>query len=381
MDDIKAVVAAQMHLGTGNWHEIFDAFCSANFCSSRSSSGICAIGRKRKTSDSNQTIAPFVFKTGDELSGFSIDLWDLIAQERGWEYEWVYIETLGKMLSEMRESKGDAAIAAVSITAERETVIDFSYPYYQAGLQILVSGRDGGTGGAIWSAIKDLFTSQAFAIAALIFLVSVLVVSHVTWLLERKNNPHFSQSYIPGLWDAFWWAIVTITTVGYGDKAPTGVSGRVFALFWMIFGYFMFAYFTAAVTSTVTVQELRGDIQGPDDLFDKRVAVVANSTSASYLQRRGKTSNVVFVPSIDDAYGLLDDKSIDAIVHDAPVLQYYVTQQDAGDVRIAGDVFNPEAYGVVLPRGSALREEVNQSILRLREDGSYTALIQKWFGG
>lgn len=326
-------------------------------------------------------IAPFVTKTGDELSGFSVDLWDLIARERGWQYEWVYLETLGEMLDQMRDGKADVAIAAVSITAERETFIDFSYPYYQAGLQILVSGKDGGTGAAIWSAVKELFTSQAFAIAAVIFLASVLIVSHITWFLERKNNPHFSKSYIPGLWDAFWWAIVTITTVGYGDKAPKAVTGRIFALFWMIFGYFMFAYFTAAVTSTVTVQELRGDIQGPDDLFDKRVAVIANSTSASFLQRRGKTSNVVAVSSADEAYQLLNEKRIEAFVHDAPVLQYYVTQQGAGDVRIAGEVFNHEQYGVVLPRGSALREEVNQSILRLREDGSYAALIDKWFGG
>lgn len=325
-------------------------------------------------------IAPFVTKSGNDLSGFSIELWDLIADERGWQYEWVYVETLSEVLDNMRAGKADAAIAAVSITAERETFIDFSYPYYQAGLQILVSGKDSGTSAAIWSAIKDLFTSQAFAIAAAIFLASVLIVSHITWFLERKNNPHFSKAYIPGLWDAFWWAIVTITTVGYGDKAPKAVSGRIFALFWMIFGYFMFAYFTAAVTSTVTVQELRGDIQGPDDLFDKRVAVVENSTSAAYLRRRGKTSNVFVVPAIEEAYELLNEQKIAAIVHDAPVLQYYIAQKGAGDVRIAGDVFNPEEYGVVLPRGSAMREEVNQSILRLREDGSYAALIQKWFG-
>lgn len=325
-------------------------------------------------------IAPFVMKNGDEISGFSIDLWDQIAQERGWNYEWVYIETLGEVLEDMRDGKGDAAIAAISITAERETFIDFSYPYYQAGLQILVSAEDGGTGGAIWSAVKELFTSQAFAIAAAIFLISVLIVSHITWLLERGKNDHFSKAYLPGLWDAFWWAIVTITTVGYGDKAPKGVSGRIFALFWMIFGYFMFAYFTAAVTSTVTVQELRGDIEGPDDLFDKRVAVVNNSTSASYLERRGKTSKVVRVDAVEEAYALLADKKIDAIIHDAPVLQYYITQLGNGAVRTAGEVFKPEEYGVVLPRGSTLREEVNQSILRLREDGSYAALNEKWFG-
>ena len=60
-----------------------------------------------------------------------------------------------------------------------------------------------------------------------------------------------------------------------------------------------------------------------------------------------------------------------------------ITRFDASNfgVRIAGEVFNPEAYGVVLQRGSTLREEVNRSILRLREDGSYSALIQKWFGG
>ena len=258
-------------------------------------------------------IEPFVAFENDTYSGFSIDLWKLIAQERNWKFEFELSPTLTSLLEGMENGRADVAIAAVSITAERETVVDFSHPFFRSGLQILVPGQSGNTGSQIWSAVRDLFTSTAFAYAAAIFLVSVLIVSHVTWLLERKNNPQFSSGYLPGLWDAFWWAIVTITTVGYGDKAPKAFTGRLFALFWMIFGYFMFAYFTASVTSTVTVQELRGTIRGPEDLLGRKVAVIAKSTSSAYLERQGNFAGVVPVDRIEQAYALLEKGDVDFI--------------------------------------------------------------------
>ena len=178
--------------------------------------------------------------------------------------------------------------------------------------------------------------------------------------------------------NAFWWSIVTMTTVGYGDKTPKGNIGRLFGLVWILAGYFVFAYFTASVTSTVTVQELHGTINGPEDLFGKRVATVARSTASEYLSEQG-VAPVEFA-NADEAYRYLETGKVDAVVYDAPVLQHYASHQGRGRVHVVGLIFQEKSYGIALPIRSAIRDEVNIALLEIIEEGVYQELREKWFG-
>jgi polar amino acid transport system substrate-binding protein len=78
------------------------------------------------------------------------------------------------------------------------------------------------------------------------------------------------------------------------------------------------AYFTAAVTSNLTVQQLHGDINGPDDLPGKRVASVKGSTSTEYLRQRNV--EVSEFAKVEEAFQALIAGEADAVVYDAPVL-------------------------------------------------------------
>ena len=69
----------------------------------------------------------------------------------------------------------------------------------------------------------------------------------------------------------------------------------------------------------------------------------------------------------------------EAVVFDAPVLAYYANNSK-GMAKVAGPVFQRENYGIAIPTGSPLAEQINQSLLRLREDGTYDVLYRKWFG-
>ncbi|MBV1903119.1 MAG: transporter substrate-binding domain-containing protein, partial [Marinosulfonomonas sp.] len=51
-----------------------------------------------------------------------------------------------------------------------------------------------------------------------------------------------------------------------------------------------------------------------------------------------------------------------------------------GDAVLAGAAFQRENYGIALPSGSDLAEPLNQSLLKLRENGSYDTLYRQWFG-
>ena len=72
--------------------------------------------------------------------------------------------------------------------------------------------------------------------------------------------------------------------------------------------------------------------------------------------------------------------TIEVVVFDAPILAYYVQTRGQGQARLLDRIFKPENYGMALPTGSPLREEINQSLLRLRENGTYDSLVTKWFG-
>ena len=75
-----------------------------------------------------------------------------------------------------------------------------------------------------------------------------------------------SHNY-PSLGLAFWWAIETITTVGYGDVVPTTVAGRVTAGIEMVLGVSFLAFLIASVTSTV-IQRAGASAQ-EDDRADR----------------------------------------------------------------------------------------------------------------
>jgi polar amino acid transport system substrate-binding protein len=173
-----------------------------------------------------------------------------------------------------------------------------------------------------------------------------------------------------------WWAGATLAT--QAEQMPRHWIARVLAILWMFVGVVFVAYYTAQLTASLTVQQIRGAIAGPDDLPGKRVATTRNSTAAAYL--RTQKADVTEVAEIGAAYQLLLDKKVEAVVFDAPVLSYYASHDGKGKVDLVGPVFRKEAFGIVFPLDSPLRKEVDRALLDLRENGTYQKLAETWFG-
>jgi polar amino acid transport system substrate-binding protein len=160
---------------------------------------------------------------------------------------------------------------------------------------------------------------------------------------------------------------------------PRAALARVVAVFWMFASVVFIAYFTAAVTSNLTLQQLRGDINGPEDLPGKKVASVKGSTSVEYLRQHN--AEVEEFAKVEEAYQALQQGQVSAVVYDAPVLLYYASHEGKGKVQTVGAIFRKENYGIVFPDKSPLRKRVNEALLKLRENGAYDQLYTKWFGG
>ena len=323
-------------------------------------------------------LAPFVIYQNKRYTGFSIELWEKIAESLGLEYELYGVNTIAKLLDEVERGAADVAIGGISITVKREQVVDFSHAFFETGLQIMVPEGSGSILGEVISKVFAVIFSRELFYGISIFFIILILASHIIWALERRHNPQFPKRYPQGLWHSIWWAVVTVTTVGYGDKTPKGTFGRLFGIVWILAGYFVFAYFTASVTTTATVQELHGIIDSPRDLFGKQVATVEKSTAADYLAGQGIPA--IKVEDVDKAYPLLESGKVDAIVYDAPVLQHHASKTGKGKVKVVGLLFQEQNYGIAIQVQSPYREKINIALLKLIESGAYQKIIDKWFG-
>lgn len=319
--------------------------------------------------------APFVIKADDgSYSGISIDLWEELAQSLNIDF--VYEERdLEGMLEGVKDRSLDAAIAAITITAAREAEFDFSHPYYHTGFSILTRpSQDQG-----WvSILRQLFSLDTLmVIAALCVLLSF--VGFLIWLLERRlNKKHFGGSILEGLASGFWWSAVTMTTVGYGDKAPMTLAGRILALIWMFASLILLSAFLAALTSAITLDGLESNIETVSDLYSVNVATLEGSTSAFFLQKnRIRHQNFA---SVEEGIQAVIDKKVDAMVYDSPLLEYLAVTLFKNKVRLVEESFEPQDYGIALWQGSDLREGINRELLRILQTEQWTEIKARYLG-
>jgi polar amino acid transport system substrate-binding protein len=319
-------------------------------------------------------VPPFVFEENSQLTGFSIELWQKIANELGIKYKLSQNSNVKDLLNSVGEGKADLGIAAISITSEREEKFDFSYPMFESGLQIMVVAK--GTGRNTPNLFALFFSPELLQLFGIMVLI-VLIPAHIVWFFERglEHGMGISKSYFPGIFQACWWSASTLAT--QADSMPKALLGRVVAIVWMFTSVVFVAYFTATVTTSLTVQQLSGAIQGPSDLPGKIVATTKGSTSAKYLSDRN-IQKLEFT-NIGAAYESLLKGEANAIVFDSPVLLYYASRKGKGKVQVVGEVFQKESYGIVFPTNSPLREPINNALLTLQEKGTYQELYDKWF--
>ena len=325
-------------------------------------------------------LEPFVFVDSTEpdgrgLRGYSIDVWNEIADRLDLGTEWVIDDTVLQILDRTAEGEVDAAIAGISMTAERETLVDFSHPYFDSGLQVAVRpGNDRGTFGVI----ADVITSWNVLALVLIMVMLTLVVAHVVWWNERRHNDEFPHQYRKGIGEALWWATVSVITGGEAVKDIRGGWSRLFAVGWMVVGLFLLAFVTAQAASALTVNEFQSSIAGLEDLAGREVVTVDGTVAATFLSNVNIEADTV--PDIDLALAAVSEGRYEALVYDAPVVAYRINTDYQGRLELAGGSFAPDPYGIALVSGSPLRELVNEELLTMSRDGTLEQLNQKWLG-
>jgi ABC-type amino acid transport substrate-binding protein len=357
---------------TGTWRRIIASMCLAltATASAQTPAHIQSVTTLRIATAS---VAPFVLPKTTLPEGFSIDLWNEVARRMGVQSSWTRLTTQAELLDAVKRGDADLAIAAITMTPEGENIVDFSLPYFDSGLQIMVRARNENTFMASLRTIPWLAIGQLLAITVVI----VFLLANVVWLLERRRDEAFRKPYWRAIGEGLWVTMLIIATGEHGEREAASVWKRVLVPVMWLIGVVLIAQLTATVTSSQTVARLESNIRGPDDLPGKTIGSVPGTVAADYLTQRGLP--FASVTSADQGMRMLLQGDVQAIVFDSPTLQYWAARSGKGVLAVVGPIFRPEKYGIAVANGSALRKPINEALLGTYADGTYEQIYGKWF--
>lgn len=314
----------------------------------------------------------YVDESGD-WQGMSVALWKAVAEELDVDFAFRGL-ALQEVLEGLENGDVDVASAALSVTAEREQRIDYSHAFYQSGLTVAAPVQS-----EIWSGVSGILFSSASVKAIGSLCLVLAAVGCVLWLVERSGNrDQFGGPWWRGLGNGFWWSAVTMTTVGYGDKAPTTFMGRVVGLVWMFASIIVISGFTAAIATAFTVSMLKTSIDSFDDLYGKRVGVVEGSLAESYMESQG-----LLTVGFSDTEAGLDAVvlgNVDAFVNDAAVLKHLIQENHSGELMTIEETRNASLIALGLPQGAAWTESLNLALLDVLHSDRWLDIRRRFLG-
>ncbi|GAX37648.1 extracellular solute-binding protein [Nodularia sp. NIES-3585] len=319
--------------------------------------------------------APFVVRKDTDTNGISVEVWEEVARSQNIEYELIPQSSVANALEVVNQGELDLLIGPITITAQRLKTVDFTQPYFSTEIAVLTAGDDP----SIWSRVKPFFeTAVLTSVGVLVILM--FVVGNLVWLAERnKNSEQFPKNYFQGVGNGMWFALVTLTTVGYGDRAPVTHIGRFIAGTWMVLALVTVSSLTAGLASAITIA-LSGDsteqFTSPSSLQDARLTTVKGSSSAEVVQNY--SSRVQKVANLAEAVKLLSAEEADAVVFDRPAMEYYLTQNPKLNLKLTNLSLGTELYGFVLPIDSPLTKDLNIELRQMSENGSLQKIATRW---
>lgn len=320
---------------------------------------------------------PFVILDEDERpQGVTPWLWDKILPELALERE-LYPMPLDSLLYSLARGDIDASFIPLSITSARSEHIDFSVPFYVTHSTLATRQASSFEKGLQF--LGAFFSLNFFRALGALFLV-ILTFGLLAWLFERRANPEEFHPGLKGIWSGIWWSAVTMTTVGYGDKSPRSLGGRIVALVWMFSAIIIISGFTAGIASSLTVNQLSWNLDEVTQFKERPVATVAGSATEAWLERHF-FRQIRAYPDLPTAMQALQAGEVEAVAYDEPALYYVVQEGPLEDLEVRSDIhYNTQLYALGFSEqlDPALKERINNQLLKVVESTDWKVLLAEY---
>ncbi|KAF6208104.1 hypothetical protein GE061_016554 [Apolygus lucorum] len=379
------------------------------------------------------TGSPKLDGNGKEIwEGYCIDLINRLAVDMNFEYELTTSYNYGKkqpngswdgLIGDLASGRVDIIVAALTMTSEREEVIDFVAPYFeQTGFSIVIRKPLRKT--SLFKFMTVLRVEVWFSILAALCLTAFMI-----WFLDKyspysaRNNkdkyPYPTREFT--LRESFWFAVTSFTPQG-GGEAPKSLSARTLVAAYWLFVVLMLATFTANLAAFLTVERMQSPVQSLKQLARQsriNYTVVQDSDAHSYFRNMKNAEETLYrvwkeitlnasanqsqyrvwdypikeqyghilismektgtVQSTADGFQKVreNEDAEFALIHDALEIKYEV-YRDCNLTEI-GEPFAEQPYSIAVQQGSHLNEEISRRILDLQKDRYFESLSAKYW--
>lgn len=324
-------------------------------------------------------MTPMAYTSDGRIQGVDIDILDAISKSANFSYELIPLKR-SERFDVLNSGKVDILIGGVSITRDREKIVDFTIPYMSSGLLAATLYDEGNN---ILNFIKS--NKIIWKCFSILFLVAILF-AHIIWIAERgfhgkahrqEDSGQIDDRYFPGIFQAMWYTWITLVTVGYGDFVSKKWIGRIAIFFMTVIGIPLVASISAEIiTNKIRIEKL-SKYNTLSELEGLKIAYLKDTTS----QHAETLINAQFIKVSEEKelLDLLKSGEVDAIIDDAPAI-YNMKKNHIDKIDIIDKLFDKQNYGFAVKTQSPLREKMNIEILDLIQTGRMDDIQMKWLG-
>ncbi|MCJ8739691.1 hypothetical protein PDJAM_G00049990 [Pangasius djambal] len=341
--------------------------------------------------------------------GFCIDILKKIARNVKFTYD-LYLVTNGKhgkkinnvwngMVGEVVYKKAVMAVGSLTINEERSEVIDFSVPFVETGISVMVS-RSNGTVSP--SAFLEPFSASVWV---MMFVMLLLVTAMAVFMFEYISPLGFNRNLAQGkdphgpsftMGKAVWllWGLVFNNSVPVQN--PKGTTSKFIVSVWAFFAVIFLASYTANLAAFMIQEEFVDQVTGlSDNKFQSpysysppfRFGTVPNGSTERNIRKNYPDMHQYMVKyhqtGVTDALVSLKTGKLDAFIYDAAVLNYMAGRDEGCKLVTIGSgyIFATTGYGIALQKGSPWKRQVDLAILAIIGDGEMEELEAQWLTG
>lgn len=319
---------------------------------------------------------PFVIKTEDnDFEGLSIELWEQIAKTSGISFKYELHSDFISILKKLEYREIDLTINPMDVSHVRVEKFDMTQPFFLSSIGVAIPYLNRSTFAVF---VSNIF-SLAFLEIILLLVFIIFVFGFLLWLVERKHNRFQFRPGILGLFDGVWWSAVTMTTVGYGDKAPKSTPGKAIAIIWMFTAVIIISSFTAGIASTLTISSLQTDIQIAEDIrLVEKISTVGASNGETYLNQENIPITQTYASPII-ALRAIAKKENDVLLYDKTVLQYYINRLSLEEkVKLLPFTLKEHYQSFMLPKHHPYFDRINVGLLKEIQKEHWLDLQRKY---